>query len=110
MEQKTKMTPQEIDRIENAIRHIESSLDVDPWACEIAVEAMGRMMPKKPMASIDIDNENLLHLYCPTCGSYCGMWNKRLRLYDMYNNSNSVICAKCGQFFDLVELAERKEE
>jgi len=28
------MTPQEIDRIENVIRHIESSLDVDPWASE----------------------------------------------------------------------------
>lgn len=34
------MTPQEIDRIECAIRHIESSLDVDPWAVEIAVKAM----------------------------------------------------------------------
>ena len=34
------MSKQEIDRIECAIRHIESSLDVDPWAVEIAVEAM----------------------------------------------------------------------
>lgn len=38
------MTPQEIDRIENAIRHIESSLDVDPWAAEIAVEAMRKQI------------------------------------------------------------------
>lgn len=45
-------------------------------------------------------NKNLVYLHCPTCGSYCGM-------YDMYNNSNSVICAKCGQVFD---LAERREE
>lgn len=38
------MTPQEIDRIECAIRHIESSLDVDPWAEEIAVEAMRKQI------------------------------------------------------------------
>ena len=47
MEQKTKMTPQEIDRIENAIRHIESSLDVDPWAAEIAVEAMRKQITER---------------------------------------------------------------
>ena len=34
----------EIDRIECAIRHIESSLDVDPWACEIAVHAMQELI------------------------------------------------------------------
>lgn len=28
------------DRIENAIRHIQTAVDVDPWAVEIAVEAM----------------------------------------------------------------------
>ena len=38
------MTPQEIDHIECAIRHIESSLDVDPWAEEIAVEAMRKQI------------------------------------------------------------------
>ena len=34
------MTPQEIDRIENAIRHIQTATDIDPWAAEIAVESM----------------------------------------------------------------------
>lgn len=43
------MTPKEIDRIENAIRHIESSLDVDPWAAEIAVGAMKKQIPMKPV-------------------------------------------------------------
>ena len=28
------------DRIENAIRHIKTAADIDPWAMEIAVEAM----------------------------------------------------------------------
>ena len=36
----------EIDRIECAIRHIESSLDVDPWACEIAVNAMRELIKR----------------------------------------------------------------
>ena len=43
------MTTKEIDRIESAIRHIESSLDVDPWAAEIAVEAMRKQIPQKPV-------------------------------------------------------------
>lgn len=36
----------EIDRIECAIRHIESSVDVDPWACEIAVHAMRELIKR----------------------------------------------------------------
>ena len=34
------MTAQEIDRIECAIRHIQTAADIDPWAVEIAVRAM----------------------------------------------------------------------
>ena len=34
------MTAQEKDRIESAIRHIQTAVDVDPWAIEIAVKAM----------------------------------------------------------------------
>ena len=95
------MTAQEIDRIECAIRHIQTAVDVDPWAVEIAVEAMEKQIPKKPMVSIDVYNENLWHLYCPTCGTWVGMHNKRLKGTDMHNNTNSEICAKCGQAFDL---------
>ena len=39
------MKPQEIDRIENAIRHIQTAADVDEWAAEIAVEAMRKQIP-----------------------------------------------------------------
>jgi hypothetical protein len=39
------MTPQEIDRIQNAIRHIKSSVDIDPWAMELAVEALEKQLP-----------------------------------------------------------------
>ena len=64
------MTPQEIDRIECAIRHIESSLDVDPWAMEIAVEAMKTQLSAEGttsdlisrQAAIDILNQYALSL------------------------------------------------
>ena len=41
------MTAQEKDRIECAIRHIKTAVDIDPWAVEIAVEAMRKQIPKK---------------------------------------------------------------
>ena len=101
------MTAQEIDRIECAIRHIQTAVDVDPWAVEIAVEAMQKQIQKKPMIKIDVFNENLWYLYCPTCGTWVGMHNKRLKQTDMHNNTNSEICAKCGQMFDL-ELEDNR--
>ena len=57
------MTAQEKDRIECAIRHIQTAVDVDPWAVEIAVEAMEKQMPKKPKMPLDA------YWVCPTCGS-----------------------------------------
>lgn len=41
------MTPQEKDRIECAIRHIQTAVDIDPWAVEIAVEAMEKQIPQE---------------------------------------------------------------
>ena len=98
---------QEIDRIECAIRHIQTAVDVDSWTVEIAVEAMEKQIPKKLMIITDVFNENLWHLYCPTCGTWVGMHNKRLKQTDMHNNTNSEICAKCGQMFDL-ELEDNR--
>ena len=98
---------QEIDRIECAIRHIQTAVDVDSWAVEIAVEAMEKQIPKKLMIITDVFNENLWHLYCPTCGTWVGMHNKRLKQTDMHNNTNSEICAKCGQMLDL-ELEDNR--
>jgi len=37
-------TAHDIDRIQNAIDHIKTSVDIDPWAIEIAVEAMEEKM------------------------------------------------------------------
>lgn len=56
------MKSKEIDRIQNAIRHIKTSVDIDSWAMEIAVEAMEKQVPKKPQAPMDA------YWTCPTCG------------------------------------------
>lgn len=40
------MKSKEIDRIECAIRHIRTAVDVDPWAVEIAVDAMRKLLVK----------------------------------------------------------------
>lgn len=40
------MKAKEIDHIECAIRHIETSLDVDPWARDVAIDAMKKQIPK----------------------------------------------------------------
>lgn len=41
------MIKQEKDRIQCAIRHIQTATDVDPWAVEIAVDAMEKQIPRK---------------------------------------------------------------
>jgi rubrerythrin len=82
------MTPQEIDRIENAIRHIESSLDVDPWAMEIAVGAMEKQIPKELIAEGDgyADGEMVYDsFYCPSC-DHC-----------MEEDEVEDYCPNCGQ-------------
>ena len=95
----------EIDRIQNAIRHIESSLDVDPWACEIAVDAMEKQIPKKPMKRIDPYNNSLYKLYCPTCGKYIANGNSRLGTLNEFTMSSDR-CGFCGQAIDWTEDEE----
>ena len=41
------MTDKDKERIECAIRHIKSSVDVDPWAMEIAVDAMLKQLSEE---------------------------------------------------------------
>lgn len=100
------MTPQEIDRIESAIRHIQTSTDIDPWALEIAVEAMQRQIPMQVTARPDAYSEQLLYLYCPTCGHWAGIYNARVKHGNMYNISNRHVCPYCGQRLLLMEEGE----
>jgi endogenous inhibitor of DNA gyrase (YacG/DUF329 family) len=93
------MAPQEIDRIECAIRHIKSSLDVDPWAMEIAVGAMRKQIPQKAMKSIDAYNNNLYRLHCPTCGALVANGNSRVGFMNKVSKGYDR-CAACGQVID----------
>ena len=59
----------ETDRLQNAIRHIQTAVDIDPWAREIAVKAMEKQVPKKPI-HIDKNKEfdGNWKKICPLCG------------------------------------------
>ena len=71
-------------------------------AKRMAINALKKQIQKKPMIRIDVynDNKNLCHLYCPTCGTWIGLLNKRQKWIDMHNNTNGDICAECGQAID----------
>lgn len=68
------------DRIETAIRHIKSSVDIDSWAMEIAIEAMEKQIPLKHLPYEMGANGAVLYPcgncgedvkgydYCPWCG------------------------------------------
>ena len=96
------MTPQEIDRIESAIRHIQTSTDIEPWAMEIAVDAMRKQMPQKAMKSIDAYDKNLYKLYCPTCGALVAYGNSRVGFMNKVSKGYAR-CAACGQMIDWEE-------
>ena len=65
-----------------------------------ALEALEKQIPQKPKEKPEKDNNNLWHLYCPSCENWIGMWNSRVKHGDMYNNSNIHICPYCGQAID----------
>ena len=108
------MTPQEIDHIQNAIRHIRTSVDIDPWALEIAVEAMEKQIPKKPVMGYAF-TEKMREVIkrtnpkraerktecCPVCGRTLGVSQfvkaqTGLRVGDSH-------CKWCGQAIDWEE-------
>ncbi len=107
------MTAQEVDRIECAIRHIQTAADVDPWAAEIAVEAMRKQIPQKPIMGYAFpeklrevmkrtDPEKVVEITktecCPVCGRALGVSKfvqaqTGLRFGDPH-------CKRCGQAID----------
>ena len=90
------------DRIQNAINHIKSATDVDPWAVEIAVEAIKKQIPEKPMKSLDVDTKSLYRIYCPTCGVKIGHGNSRVG-YIVRTYGSMKCCGNCGQAIDWEE-------
>ena len=82
------MTTQEKDRIECAIRHIQTAVDVDQWAVEIAVEAMEKQIPKEPAVMIDT-------WICPSCNNeieYQFLLGDNVLFHGFHD-----FCPKCGQ-------------
>ena len=80
------MTNTETDCIQNAIRHIQTAVDVDPWAMEIAVKAMQKQIPKKVNYKVEdrfIKSYLSIYSYCPVC-------EKEVFAGDMF-------CVRCGQ-------------
>ena len=108
------MTAQEIDRIECAIRHIQTAADIDPWAVEIAVDAMEKQIPKKPVIGYtfgekirevikrtDPERAESKTECCPVCGRTLGVsqfvkTQTGLRVGDPH-------CKRCGQAIDWTE-------
>ena len=89
------MTTQK-DRIEAAIRHIQTSVDIDPWAEELAVDALGKQIPKKPTnrSGYPYDNRSASYGYCPECGL------KQIVNTPKYFAQHDWYCRKCGQAID----------
>ena len=76
------ITTSNSDRIECAIRHIESSLDVDKWARDIAVNAMEKQIPKKVRITTSTKR-------CGNCG------RQLFGIGNLYPKTN--FCVNCGQ-------------
>ena len=73
------------DRIESAIRHIQTATDVDPWAMELAVEALEKQIPKKVRITTSTKR-------CSVCGrQLSGIGN-------IHPERN--YCQRCGQAID----------
>ena len=65
-------------------------------------------IPKKPIEKPEKYSKDVLHLYCPSCENWIGIWNNRVKHGDMYNNSNKRICPYCGQAIDCEWMEEQE--
>ena len=89
----------ETDRIQNAINHIKTSVDIDPWAMEIAVEAMKKQIPKKPNETTDTAwGIPCRQAVCPECDCFLG------QIYFIGDGKTKIAyCERCGQAVDFSE-------
>ena len=95
----------ETDRIRNAIRHIQTAVDIDPWAVDIAVDAMEKQKPKKPKETTDTAwGIPCRQAVCPECDCYLG------QIYFLGDGKRKIAyCERCGQAVDFSEW-EAKDE
>lgn len=81
----------ETDRLQNAIRHIQTAVDIDPWARDIAVDAMQKQIPIVPLdPELGISPRHPIIIPCGNCGMELSdhMWE---------------YCPYCGQAIDWTE-------
>ena len=89
------MTEREKDRLECAVRHIRTAANVDPWAMELAVDALEKQIPKRPVTEED---ECIVKYRCARCGNFFGQRGKHsVALFD-----RPAYCS-CGQAQDWAE-------
>ena len=74
-------------------------------AVDMAISALEKQMPEKPMKSIDVYNENLYKLNCPTCGKYIAYGNSRVGTLNKWTMAPDR-CGYCGQAVDFSEWEE----
>jgi hypothetical protein len=86
------------DRIENAIRHIQTATDVDPWAMEIAVEAMKKQIPMKPTETTGKTlGIAVKQAVCPVCNYYF----PHVEFLGNFSGGRRITyCDTCGQAID----------
>lgn len=91
------MIPQK-DDIEEAIYHIQTSVDIDPWAMELAVNALEKQIPKKPTdrEGYPDGNRDTASGYCPECGI------EQIVITPRYYTNHKWYCRDCGQAIDWV--------
>ena len=68
-------------------------------AVDMAIDALRKQIPEKPMKSIDSYNENLYKLNCPTCGKYIAYGNSRVGTLNKFTMAPDM-CGFCGQRID----------
>lgn len=65
------MKDQEKRRIQDAINHINTSADVDPWACEIAVAAMEALLVGGRCSGCAFESMEEWAMPCMVCKRNC---------------------------------------
>lgn len=90
-----------IDHFSNIVNH-DAYEDAFKDSCKIAIEALGKQIPKKPV--VYTDTRNLLDYYGNSCGTYevnvfecpaCGEY-----ITDVDEPCLYAYCGECGQALD----------
>ena len=83
----------EKDRIEAAIRHIQSAVDVDPWAKVLCEQIMRRAIPAKPTGWDPNKPYNT--------GCRCGVCGTRVRSgQGSSSRTKDTVCRNCFTVID----------